>query len=163
MNNDLLKKWALVAEIIGGIAIVLSLLFVGFQIRQEAEQTRLNTRAVEASAYQDLIGQMNTINLALFTDDESMAVVIDALSSEKIVDPIQLAQAARFVGYVFRHSEMSHLQYEKGLITHEQLYSVLGPLNTVLESDYGMQQWQTDRLSSSFRDYVNENIFGTNP
>jgi hypothetical protein len=46
-----LEKWALVAEIVSAIAIVLSLIFVGLQVRQGASATALNTRAIEVAAY----------------------------------------------------------------------------------------------------------------
>ena len=36
MDNKSLQNWALVAEIIGGIAVVLSLIFVGLQIQQSS-------------------------------------------------------------------------------------------------------------------------------
>ena len=38
-----LEKWALIAEIIGGLAIVLSLVFVGFQLQQTNQLNRANT------------------------------------------------------------------------------------------------------------------------
>ena len=163
MKNKNLKKWALVAEIVGGAAIVLSLIFVGFQIRQEAEQTRLNTRAVEASAYQDLIGQMNAMYLALFTDSDNMSLVITAYSDEEIEDPVVLQRARMFIGYVLKHSEMSHLQYEKGLISEQQLYNVLGPLNSILQTELGKEEWRVFRIRTEFRDYVSSNVLSVSP
>ena len=42
-----LKKWALIAEVTGGIAIVLSLIFVGIEVRQSSEaQLQGSTQAV---------------------------------------------------------------------------------------------------------------------
>lgn len=42
-----LKKWALVAEIVGGITIVLSLIFVGYEIQQNSRtQIRATTQTV---------------------------------------------------------------------------------------------------------------------
>ena len=57
-----LEKWALIAEIIGAVAIVVSLIFVGLEIRNGADQTRLNTQALQMSAYQELIGEVNTLS-----------------------------------------------------------------------------------------------------
>ena len=54
-----LERWALIAEIVGGVAIVLSLIFVGLQVRQSAEQTALNTDAIRADAIQSLVGQIS--------------------------------------------------------------------------------------------------------
>jgi len=50
--KEKLQEYALVAEIIGGVAIVISLVFVGVQVSQTAEETATNTTAIRASAYQ---------------------------------------------------------------------------------------------------------------
>ena len=41
-----LQRWALVAEIIGGIAIIVSLIFVGYQVRQSTKEAELNRNAL---------------------------------------------------------------------------------------------------------------------
>ena len=47
-----LKDYAFVAEILSAVAVVASLIFVGFQVQQQAEETALNTRAIQVGAYQ---------------------------------------------------------------------------------------------------------------
>jgi hypothetical protein len=59
-----LQKWALIAEILGAVAVVASLGFVGYQLQQSNEQTALNTRALELAAYQQLIERISEFNLA---------------------------------------------------------------------------------------------------
>ena len=53
--KEKLQEYALIAEIIGGIAIVCSLIFVGVQIRQNSEVSEIN-------AYQELTSQITLIN-----------------------------------------------------------------------------------------------------
>ena len=50
-----LEKWALIAEIVSAIAIVLSLVFVGFQVRQGAEATDNNTAATRRQVLESLM------------------------------------------------------------------------------------------------------------
>ena len=154
MKNDSLQKWALVAEIIGGIAIVLSLAFVGFQIRQGSEQTELNTRAVEVSAYQDLIAQMNIMYLKLIDDDELLEIVTQLARNELNLDERQAAKLAMYVGYVFRHSEMAFVQFDKGLITEEQLFVTTSPLRDVLNTDLGYERWLALQFTANFVEYM---------
>ena len=45
-----LQKWALVGEISGAVAVVVSLVFVGYQLTQSNEQSAQNTRALELAA-----------------------------------------------------------------------------------------------------------------
>ena len=51
------------AEIASAAAVVISLIFVGLEVRESARQTELNTQSLQLSAYQDLIGQIGTINV----------------------------------------------------------------------------------------------------
>jgi len=60
--KEKLQEYALVAEIIGGVAIVISLVFVGVQVSQTAEETATNTTAIRASACQELTTQILNIN-----------------------------------------------------------------------------------------------------
>jgi len=57
--KDNLQEYALISEIIGGIGIIASLIFVGFQVKQNAEETALNTRQMQSDAYTQL-----SINIA---------------------------------------------------------------------------------------------------
>ena len=43
MNNDMLSKWASIAEMIAAIGVILSLIFVGLQINDESRETRAAT------------------------------------------------------------------------------------------------------------------------
>ena len=54
-RKEKLQEYALIAEIIGAVAIVCSLIFVGLQIRQ-------NSRISSVNAYQELISQISTMN-----------------------------------------------------------------------------------------------------
>ena len=54
-KKEKLQEYALIAEIIGGVAIVCSLIFVGLQIRQ-------NSRISSVNAYQELIAQISIMN-----------------------------------------------------------------------------------------------------
>ena len=49
-TSVLARKWALIAEILGAVAVVVSLGFVGYQLQQSNEQAALNTRALELAA-----------------------------------------------------------------------------------------------------------------
>jgi len=52
MNNNRLQKWALAAEIIGGLAVVVTLVFLVIE-------TRNNTNSIQAQTYQNLTEELN--------------------------------------------------------------------------------------------------------
>jgi len=57
-----LHKWALIAEIVGAVAILLTLVILVIEVREGSRQTALNTQSLQLSAYQDLISQLNELN-----------------------------------------------------------------------------------------------------
>jgi len=54
MKNDQLQKWALIAEIVGGLAVVVTLIFL-------VVETRNNTNAIHTQTYQDLTSELNSV------------------------------------------------------------------------------------------------------
>jgi len=60
-----LEKWALISEIVGGVAIVLSLVFVGLQIRSSTQVDR-------AVSYERNIDSINQWRLGLLSDPEAL-------------------------------------------------------------------------------------------
>ncbi len=57
-------------QIASAAVVVLSLVFVGLEVRESARQTEVNTQSLQVSAYQDLIAQIQLINLTLLENSE---------------------------------------------------------------------------------------------
>lgn len=62
MYSENLQRWALIAEIVGGFAVVLLLIFVGLEIRQSSFNTELNSRVTQVNAYQSLMDHLVEFN-----------------------------------------------------------------------------------------------------
>ncbi len=86
-----LEKWALVAEIVGALAIVLSLIFVGLEIR---DSTRVTTLTLDR-----VLDQQNlALNLAI-TNSADFAELL--VRGELDRDGLNTAERARFDNYCF--------------------------------------------------------------
>ncbi len=153
-----LEKWALIAEILSAVAVVASLVFVGLQVRQGAEETALNTRAIQTSAYQDLIGQISVLNTLSIENPEFAelrARVIVEGEAPKTVQEVEQMRA--FFVLAFRHGDSAFRQYENGLIDEPSLLSVLGPIRVYLPTEVGRETWEGfNALNPQYRSYVNE-------
>ena len=76
-----------ITQIIAVVAVVASLIFVGLQVRQGAEQTRLNTRAVKAAASFEAMHSWASFNeMALGWSDEKLATAIATHDPDKTWD-----------------------------------------------------------------------------
>ena len=56
MKTIKLQEWALFAEVLGGIAIVITLIFLVLE-------TRANTNAIQVQTYQSLTAELNTCKI----------------------------------------------------------------------------------------------------
>ncbi len=144
--KEKLHEYALIAEIVGGIAIVCSLIFVGVQIRQNSEINEIN-------AYQDLISQITVMNAQRVQDPQFADLFWRFDHGEQPVDDIERARLEAFLYMVFRHGDLAYRQYDKGLIDREGLMSVLAPTRSFLNTALGQEVWGI--LSQSLNaDYV---------
>jgi hypothetical protein len=164
MENENLQKWALVAEIIGGIAVVLSLIFVGVGVRQSSEETAINTRAIQTNAYQDLISQINLLNLARIENPETLQIAGSFSADSNPDNEIETRYMSSVSAYVIRHGEMAHYQYLQGLIDKPRLDSALAILLAVLGTNHGRTRWENFcSLGIEYRNYVNELMAALEP
>jgi hypothetical protein len=85
-----LKQWALVAEVVSAVAVVVSLIYVGYQIDQ-------NTKEIRASNRQELVNRAVDTTRALATNLEVAGIIAKARKGESLSSR-ELTQ----YGYVIR-------------------------------------------------------------
>ena len=75
MANDRLRRYALVAEIISAAAVVISLIFVAFQVKD-------NTAAVRASTYDDILSDHIEWRMTVASSPELLAAMVKDFNSD---------------------------------------------------------------------------------
>ena len=150
------SKMSLWLEIVSAVAVVMSLVFVGFEIRNSTEQTEQNTRALQVSAYQDLINRIVDMN-AIDIEDQSS---IESLVGLESPTTEQLQKLSSRIWIIFRHGDMAYFQYETGSISEERMLSAMAPLLDRLNYPLVEKQWDEVKWAfvPAFRQYVDEYI-----
>ncbi len=152
-----IEKWALLAEILSAVAVVVTLIFVGLQVRQGAEETAFNTRAIEVSAYQDLTAQIADLNTLQIENPQLAAArgrAVQGFGPE--TDEERLILEAYF-RMAFRHGDMAFRQYDAGLIDEETLSGMLAPVIGYMRTDVGADLWSSmSSLNAKYKAYVNK-------
>ncbi len=117
------------AQLGSALAVVLSLVFVGLEVREASRQTGLNTEAIQIAAYQDLVAQISELNRLLVEPDAASLF-------ERLLDPggdwAEFSQTDRRRGrsmliLILRHADMGYYQYQRGVLSEERLESALAP------------------------------------
>jgi len=154
-----LQKWALNAEILGAVAVVVSLGFVGYQLQQSNEQAALNTRALELAAYQQLIVGISDFNLTTIQSPDLRAVR-EKLESGAELNTDEASIMNAFLYLAYRHGDLAYLQYQQRMIDEERLRSGLGLLINYLQIPVVQAHWKgaQEGFVDSYRDYINRLI-----
>ena len=137
-----LREYALLAEILSATAVVASLIFVGFQVQQQSDETALNTRAIETAAYQDLISQISQINTLVIENGDFATIRDKGFRGIEFENEAERDRFNAYVNLLGRHGDLAYRQYTQGLISENDLNSVLTPLRVmILGSEAFRNRW----------------------
>ena len=147
---------SIVLEVLSAIAVILSLVFVGFEIRNSSEQVEQNTQALQIAAYQDLIGRIVEMNAIAIEGEYSIESLI-LIKSPSVEDTRKLNS---HLWILFRHGDMAYFQYEQGAINAERLESAMAPMLLRLQHPTIVKRWRDveEVFVPSFRSYINDHI-----
>ena len=108
MKNKL-QEYALVAEIISAIAIVVSLIFVGIEVNR-------NTEIAKASTYQSMIELSHDSITTLATNRELYELLLLSQSDQEQLDPVDRARIGTWTRGSWRAKENAFIQNFRGVI-----------------------------------------------
>ena len=97
-----------IGELVGGIAVVASLIYVGVQLKQSAKVTR-------ASVRQSIASRAGEAQFLVAQNDELLAVVTKLFQQEKL-SPQENVRLHFFLGGLFRGTEEAYLLYREGFL-----------------------------------------------
>ena len=155
MNNDRLKKWALISEIIGGIAVVVSLVFLILEIKHNTRESQLNTQAIEISVYNDLISNIMSINENIIEEGDFAEIVVKANSGEELSETEALRYGSQLMN-LLRHGDVAYFQYKKDAIDADRLLSIIAIIRGKFKTNYAKEIWIGVKDGEAFdREYLN--------
>lgn len=111
MKKLSLAEWASIAEIIGAIAVVLSLLYVGVQVQE-------NTSEVRASNRQALINR-SALAVGNAASNPELALALSKPAGGQPLTPAELAQYQYFVRGLLYDIQEGFLLHEEGRLDDE--------------------------------------------
>ena len=140
--------WAAVAQLIGALGVIASLIFVGMQVRQ-------SVKATKAAAFQGLVSSIIDVNTTSLENPEVIEIADRARRGEAL-DPSQHRLYVIFVLTAARVAQSAHYQMQLGLLDKSKLESVVYNLVRHLKTASGALVWSelAQRSDPEFREYV---------
>ena len=135
MGKLKLSEWANISEIGASIVVVLSLIYVGFQINQ-------NTVALEQDQYQSVQEILHTVDMTLATDTELLEVVMLAEISPSEASALEWRKFSHLAFPRFATWEFIFLARKAGAVSEDH-WSAMDPYFTEMLCHAGYRRfWQ---------------------
>ena len=157
MQSEKLREWALIAEIISAIAVVLSLIFLAFQIRDGTRQTALNTQAVQATALQQHFQQHTLLSLAQIQNPDLDAVLTKGQDGLAGLSSDERSNFIPFAASEMRNHFVAYELMRSGLLPESQWRTFEAALERLLNRSAGARElWEIrrDEYPEEFRALV---------
>lgn len=116
-----LHEWSSVAEILSSIAVLATLVFLVFELRQ-------NTDAIRANTYQEMNAVISQANGIFLDNPEVSEFIARTASGEGKLDPHDAIRLRAFISSQYRHADNVYFQYQIGTISKRQMESLLHPI-----------------------------------
>ena len=110
--KEILEEYALISEIISAIAIIISLIFVGFQIRD-------NTKATQASKFHDIASLDIQILLSFANSPETARLISTFRDNPDSLNGEEQNQGFYLFGAEVRHVENLFLQNQNKMLSEK--------------------------------------------
>jgi len=117
-----------IAELVGAAAVVLTLIYLSIQLRQNTAQVTHSAMATEMAAYQDMIGRISDINALRIANPELTDLILRGQKDPEALTENESSRYFTWVVTLLRHGDMAYFLYERKIIDYERVTSSMGPL-----------------------------------
>ena len=148
-----LEELALLAEIIGGLGVIASLIYLALQIRQ-------NTRTVAANTFQAISTASSNMGMQAIQTPGLTAVLTKAHTNYSELDTEEKMLLEVFLGSMLRNYENYYYQYRRGFLEEELWIGYRTTLLQFIGAEYGREIWRRHqiRYGSAFVEFVNTEL-----
>jgi hypothetical protein len=150
-----IQEWGAISEMVGAIAIVVSLIYVGVQIRQNTQATRVRASQAFVESHCGAITQITR-------DSAFWDVYWRGLGGLSNLQGGELAAFGAWIGHTLRVDESFYFQWKAGAF-EDQIWSGFKHQFRDLFGYPGVQEeWKIrrDYFSDEFREFVERELIG---
>ena len=149
-----LEALANLGELIAGLGVVASLVFLAIQIRQ-------NTKSVDSAAYQETTKIFQRIQMLPVTDAEVAEILMRASNDYSSLSDVEKYRVGSYVYSMFAAFQSVFKGYENGTVDKELWIGCRDAIKGLLHEEYVTIWWreQAPPMSDGFTKEIN-NIHG---
>ncbi len=140
-------------EAIGGAAIIITLIYIAVQIRQNAQFTR-------ASAQQLLSNQINVYHERIVENPERLRVFRSAMVSWDGLSSDDQAVAHLLIGQLVNHFEQAYYLHNTNLVPTPMFETYRGIVLSIIQTPGGAEFWEAVKplANAEIREYLDAQL-----
>jgi len=148
-----ISYYANLAEILGTAAIVVSLIYVAVQIRQ-------NTRATKLTTAQNVFHDLREATAIVATDQEMASIYVKAMKDVASLSPAEKHRVYMFLNITYRVYENAFYQNKQGALDAYVWEGVVANLSIAHETPGHRAFWRDRKkiFSTEFQDFCENEI-----
>ena len=152
-NKSKLADSASIAEIIGAVAIVVSLVYVGIQVND-------STRAVRSATANETSAAMSAWYMSVGADEQASRIFFDGMTNPDSLSPHELTQYIYMSHGLFLEYQAAYYLSREGTLDNQLQESLVNTIAGVREMPGFNLYWRQrrDLFEADFRNYVDELI-----
>ena len=135
-----------ISELLGSVAVIVSLVYLAVQVRRNAEATR-------SSTYQAIVAEFGAINTAMTSTPDLSSLFVNGLEEFDSRSADERAELSQLFFLVFHNFENMYYQHHRGHL-EEGLWAGWKRLMLTYGRRPGFQQWWSHRRPVFSRDFV---------
>ena len=142
-----------IGEFVGGLAVVLTLVYIAFQVRQSSKQIDQNTRALEASTFY-AAGEGFIKWWALVSQDEALASLWQRGIAGESLNSTDKLRFNSMAMILFTALENNVHQFQLGSVSRNTLELAKGSWERILKSPGGNAWWKKQGRNTFTPEFV---------
>ncbi|MFT4562885.1 MAG: hypothetical protein ACI9BW_002635 [Gammaproteobacteria bacterium] len=146
---------ATIAEVVGAVAVIVTLLYLSTQIRQ-------TNKAIRSSSFHEITNSWNEINGWMATDESLARILRIGLAKPEDLTEDEFARMSFVLLAAFHVMETIYFQREAGTVDSRLWEAEKRSMKTFLNSPGGRMWWKENPYSftTDYRIFVDKEIIG---
>ena len=138
-----------IAQSAGALGVIISLLYLAFQVREDARSRRA------ATIHEQVEAHANALH-SIATNGDLAGIFVRGLASLDGLDAVERTRFSGMLGYLFLNFEDSYFQHREGHLDDRVWNGIAVPLRELLAYD-GVRAWwgtRSHHYGAQFQSYV---------
>ncbi len=142
-----------IAEAIAAVGVILSLVYVAVQIRQ-------NTQAIRAASYQGLAEGVAEFQTILIENEDFARIYVQALEDPSKLNPEEQMRFDTYIGNFLTKVDVAVDLYKRGMIDDKAMIPYTRYVMYMFEQPYIREWWSVGKefFSDDLRSYIDEHL-----